>query len=167
MEDRNYWDSFSESEKQENIQYMLNNAELENVLQKWKNSKETEEDFLHFINAFIKSNDNDAGLIVAVKSNVVKPGVDNIEFLTGKQHGMVQTAATQDGKAYAMVFTSKERFQKCCNDLSGIIMFMEDVFVTLEKKEELDGIVINAGAEEIILDKMMVRAIISVFNPNL
>lgn len=46
-------------------------------------------------------------------------------------------------------------------------MFMEDVFVTLEKREELDGIVINAGTEETILDKMMMRAIISVFNPNL
>ena len=110
---------------------------------------------------------NDAGLIVAIKSDVVKPRADNIEFLTGKQHGMVQTAATQDGKAYAVVFTSKERFQNCCNDLSGIIMFMEDVFVTLEKREELDGIVINAGTEETILDKMMMRAIISVFNPNL
>ena len=39
-------------------------------------------------------------------------------------------------------------------------MFMHDLFTVVEKRKELDGIIINLEREEVFLDKMMLRAAI-------
>lgn len=54
-----------------------------------------------------------------------------------------------DGTKYVMAFTSKSRF---LDDLSGVVIPI-DVFIGMMclKKDEIDGIVINWGKEEIII----------------
>lgn len=58
-----------------------------------------------------------------------------------------------------MVFTSKEKFQKC-HDTSGFVMFIDEVFELIVDKEALDGIVINFGQEDIIFNKIMMKVVI-------
>ncbi len=65
----------------------------------------------------------------------------------------------KSGKSYAMVFTSKERFQEC-NDTSGFVMSIGELFELLVEKEELDGMVINIGQEDIAFNKCMMRVVI-------
>lgn len=69
----------------------------------------------------------------------------------------------KDGKYYAMAFTSRESFKKC-NDTSGLVMFIGDLFVLIEGMEEVNGIVLNIGREEIIFDKMLLRATLSLID---
>lgn len=99
------------------------------------------------------------GFIVAILSGNIPTGVNNIVFFTGEEKGEIHKVENSDGKSYAMVFTSKSRFQKC-NDTSGLVMFIDEVFELLEGKAELDGMVINFGSDNIIFDKIMMRAAI-------
>lgn len=158
-----FWESFSEEEKQENIEYMLQNDKLVAALRNWKIDIESVDTFLEMVEAFLDSIKRNAGLIIAIKSEVVKTGADNIEFLTGIQSGEIQRAVADNGKSYAMVFTSRKHFKECCDDLSGIILFMDEILINLEQRKEIDGIVINAGKEEVVLNKMIMRAIIGAF----
>lgn len=63
----------------------------------------------------------------------------------------------KDNQKYVMAFTSKERFQ-VCNDTSGLVMFIGDVFRVVEKKDEVQGIVLNWNKEEMVIGKDMIRA---------
>lgn len=154
------WNTFTEKEKRENIDYMLSNHELEEAIGEWKMKPEDVDTLVTMVEIFLDRIQQDAGLIIAVRSNTIKPGADNIEFATGRQRGEVQLAQGSDGKSYAMVFTSRERFRACCNELSGLVMPIDILLEHLEKRTKINGIVINADKEEVVLDKFLMRAVI-------
>ena len=58
-----------------------------------------------------------------------------------------------------MAFTSKEHFRKF-DDASGIVIFVGDIFGIIEHKKNIDGIVLNAGEEEVVLEKGLIRAVL-------
>ena len=64
----------------------------------------------------------------------------------------MKIAARKDGRKYVMAFTSKEKFKKYF-DVSGVVLPMDDLIAIIcLKKEEVDGIVINLGKKELILE---------------
>lgn len=53
-----------------------------------------------------------------------------------------------------MVYTSRNRFEESCNELSGMVMFMDIVFRKFEERKEVLGIVVNSGREKIVMGKI-------------
>lgn len=137
-------------EKKMFIDYMLNNEELEKVIQKSCENPLIYE--LLVFGAIIERCQNDAGFIVAVNSDKIPAGADNIEFYTEVTKGCEMICAgKEDGTKYVMVFTSKERFQKA-GDMSGMVMPIDDFIGVMCLKKEIDGMVINVMDEELIME---------------
>ncbi len=135
-------------EKKTFIDYMLNNEELEKAIQKGNKGEPLYQ--ISILYSIISRCKYDAGLIIAVKSSEIPVGIDNIELYTElTKHCEMHCAAMDDGTKYVMAFTSKSRF---LDDLSGVVIPI-DVFIGMMclKKDEIDGIVINWGKEEIII----------------
>lgn len=150
-----------EKDKEVFIEYMLNNAELEKLLRKWKRKRKSGESFLELITGIADRDKEQGGFILSVKSDMIPTGADNIElFLSPKYPRLdLNYVEGKDNGKYAMVFTSKERFREC-NDTSGVVMFIGDLVYLLEQKQEVDGIIINLEKEEVIFGKDWLRAII-------
>lgn len=151
----------SEEEKKECIEYMLQNDEIELALNNWEQHKNSDEYMCKVLDVIAARSEECGGFIVAILSDNIPTGVNYIALFTGEEKGEIHRVENSDGKSYAMVFTSKSRFQKC-NDTSGLVMFIDEVFDLLESKAELDGMVINFGSDDIIFDKIMMRAAICI-----
>lgn len=61
---------------------------------------------------------------------------------------------------FAMVFTSRERF-KVCNDTSGFVVFIDELFRFLISQPDIDGIMLNLKKEEAVFDKEMMKRVLS------
>lgn len=146
----------SDKEKQKLIEHMLSNGALEEAVIKWSKSKASGEDLLNIMNALAGRAAEQGGLILSVKCEEIPTGAEHIELFTADKPCKIWKVEDRDGKDHAMVFTSRERFAEC-SDTSGIVLFLDDLFILLEYKKELDGIVINLGREEVILDKFILR----------
>lgn len=53
-----------------------------------------------------------------------------------------------------MIFTSRERFKEC-DDTSGFVMFIDELFEFLGTCVGIDGVVINYKKENVVLNKEM------------
>lgn len=148
-------DEISDGEKQGFIELMLRNEGLEEAARKW-NGDSCMYAALGVLDALAARAQQYGGLIVSVRCREIPAGADNIEFFMADKYCEVCWVEDADGKRYAMVFTSRERFGEC-GDTSGVVMFMDDLLAMAEAKEELDGIVINLGSEQVVIDKPMLR----------
>jgi 2-hydroxy-3-keto-5-methylthiopentenyl-1-phosphate phosphatase len=148
----------SDEEKKEYIDYMLRNDTIEEVLKNWKRNQNSEV-LCKMLETIAAKSEECAGLILAVRSDVIPTGADNIVFFTATERGDINRVIDREGKSYAMVFTSKEKFKEC-HDTSGFVMFIDEVFELIVDKEALDGIVINFGQEDIIFNKIMMKVVI-------
>lgn len=151
-----------EKENREIIEFMLDNAVLEEKMGKWKQQEENLALFMDFVAALVKRSKNDGGLIISVKSEEISEGAENIEIFRKDKKGDINIVAGKDNLRLAMVFTSRERFQKC-GDTSGFVMFINELFEFLATQEELDGIIINFKEENIVFSKEMLRRILDFF----
>lgn len=149
----------NDKEKQECIEYMLENRDLEKTLKKWKKYKRNDDYMFEVLELLIESAKNQKGMIVAVKADNMSIESEQLDFIDiNKKYEMLYVTDKKD-KSYIMVFTSKERFKECSN-ISGVVMFMDELIVAMERRKDVNGIIINLEKEEIILDKIMLRAII-------
>lgn len=140
----------SEEEKREFIDYMLRNEELEKMIQNRNKALPFYE--ISVLSSILSSCKDDAGLIVAVSSDEIPVGVDNIELYTElTKQSVMHCAEKEDGTKYVMVFTSRNKFMGF-DTLSGVVMPIDTLIgLICLKKEETDGIVINLGKEELII----------------
>ena len=151
----------SKEKKQELLEYMLCNQSLEKSLQNWKKHKKNTDSIIDLINALADGARSDKGIIVAVNCPDIPKGAEHVDFFMADKKRNMYWVDDKNGMRYVMVFTSKERFQEC-NDISGIVVFMDELFVMIEKRKDLDGIIINLEREEVILNKVILRAVIQV-----
>lgn len=149
----------SRNERQECINYMLCNQSLEESLKAWKEHKRSDEYMIEMLQTLAGRAQDNGGMILAVQCDEIPVGADYVDFFMPNQKGSLHWVEDKNGLRFAMAFTSKKRFQEC-NDTSGVVMFMHDLFTVVEKRKELDGIIINLEREEVFLDKMMLRAAI-------
>lgn len=151
-------EKISEEEQKEYIEYMLDNDKIEKYLISWKQNQNSET-LSKMLEIIAAESEECTGLILSVNSDSIPSGADNIVLFTGTERGDIHRLIDKAGKSYAMTFTSKERFQEC-NDTSGFVMFIDELFEILVEKEELDGMVINIGQEDIAFNKFMMRVVI-------
>lgn len=146
----------AKAEKREIIEFMLDNAVLEEKMGKWKRKEEDIVLFMDFMAALIKRSREDGGLIVSVRSEEVPAGAENIEIFRKDKKGDINIVAGGEEQRFAMVFTSKKRFEKC-NDTSGFVMFIDELFGFLGTRTEIDGLIINYKEENVIFNKEMLE----------
>ena len=146
--------------KQDFIEYMLDNADLEKAMCQWNSSKKQFTDMIMVIKIIFKKCTENRGLIVSVYDDTMQTGADNIQFCDAEKERMLNTVVDQKDHVYMLGFTSKERFQAYCNDTSGIVMFMDDIFAVIDLKGEVDGIIINCGNEEVFLEKDFISSMV-------
>lgn len=149
----------AEEENRKMIEFMLDNAVLEEKMGKWKQKEEDIVLFMDFIAALIKRSREDGGLIISVKSGEVMTGAENIEIFRKDKRGDLNIVAGESGRRFAMVFTSRERFEKC-DDTSGFVMFIDELIGFLETQPEIDGCIMNYKEEDVIFNKEMLGILV-------
>lgn len=149
----------TEKEMKEALDVMLDNASIEEELQRWKQEEGNPILMMELLEAVTKRAKEEGGLIVSVKSDGVPAGAENIEFFQKEKNGDVNIITDNYDRHFAMVFTSKERF-KLCDDTSGFVMFIDELFTFLGERPEIDGMMINWKKEDVVFDKEMMRTVL-------
>mgnify|MGYP001117775987 FL=1 len=116
--------AIADDEKREIIEFMLDNAALEEKMGKWKQKEEDILLFMDFTAALVRRSREDGGLIISVESGEVPPGAENIEIFRKDKKGDVNIVIGENKQHLAMIFTSRERFKEC-DDTSGFVMFID------------------------------------------
>lgn len=156
-----WWNGMSEDEQEVFMDYMLDNVGLEKAIRRWNSNPKNTDIFMEMIYTFVDRINDSGAFIVALESDVIKVGVENIEFATGNKGGIIASAiSVKENKEYAMLYTDKKYFESNCNDLSGLVMFIDDILEYIEKRKDIAGLVINAGKDDIILGKTFIRIIL-------
>lgn len=81
--------AIADDEKREIIEFMLDNAALEEKMGKWKQKEEDILLFMDFTAALVRRSREDGGLIISVESGEVPPGAENIEIFRKDKKGDV------------------------------------------------------------------------------
>ena len=146
--------AIADDEKREIIEFMLDNAALEEKMGKWKQKEEDILLFMDFTAALVRRSREDGGLIISVESGEVPPGAENIEIFRKDTKGDVNIVIGENKQHLAMIFTSRERFKEC-DDTSGFVMFIDELFEFLGTCAGIDGVIINYKKENVVLNKEM------------
>lgn len=134
------------------------NEIIEETLAKWK---EDTQDVGYIAAAYKSIIDRDrecGGFIVSVESGNVPAGADHVEFFNGGKPLKLNKAKGSYDDRYLLVFTTRDRFREC-NDTAGVVMFIREAFSLLRDIEGVDGIVINIGKEEVVINKHDMKVI--------
>lgn len=134
------------------------NEVIEKALEEWKHNRENIGDMASIYKSITDRDRKYGGLIVSVESGSVPAGADNVEFFNGDKPVKLNKVRDSDDEKYLLVFTSRERFREY-NDTAGVVMFIREVFSLLADIEGVNGIVINMGKEEIIINKCVMKMI--------
>lgn len=151
---------FTEKEKQEAMEHILDNVSIERELQRWKEEEENPALMRRLLDAVVQRAREDGGLIISVKSGDVPAGAENIELFRAEKKGDINFIAGSCNHRFAMVFTSRERFE-ACGDTSGFVMFIDDLFQFLTEQPDIDGMMLNLKKEEAVFDKEMMKAVLA------
>lgn len=151
----------AEKEKREIIEYMLNNTVIEEKVQSWKQQIQNPVLIKELLELLAERAVDDGGLIVSVKSNEISAGEKNIEIFAADKKGDINIIEGKGKLRLAMAFTSRERFKKC-NETAGFVMFIDDLFAFLENSPDIEGMILNFGAENAVIDKEMMRAVLEI-----
>ena len=128
------------------------NEIIEEALTNWNDNPNDVEKLAYVYKALLDRDKECGGLIVSVESGKIPAGSENVKYFNGAEEIKVLKVSGSFDDEYLMVFTSRERFKEC-NETAGVVMFIRSVFSLLIKVEGVDGIVINIGKEEMILNK--------------
>lgn len=150
----------TEKETQEAMAHILDNLPIEQELQRWKQEEENPVLMRKLLDVVAQRAKDDGGLIVSVKSDEVLRGAENIELFQADKKGDVNVVSSNGNYRFAMVFTSRERF-KVCNDTSGFVVFIDELFRFLISQPDIDGIMLNLKKEEAVFGKEMMKKVLS------
>lgn len=128
------------------------NEVIEDALANWKEDSEDSYAMAYVYKAILERDNQCGGLIISVKDDSILAGADNIKYYNGSEQITLNKVKGLYDDHYLLVFTSRERFKEC-NETAGVVMFIREAFYLLAQVEGVDGIVLNIGKEEIILNK--------------
>lgn len=150
----------SPQDKQQFMEYMLLNADMEIALKKWKRHKRDDDTIMALLQAIADRTNLYGGVIVSVTSNLIPAGVENVTLFTADHSCDLNYIEGKKGKKYVLIYTSKDKFKTSGDPASGLVMFLEDVLKFVEGDGDIDGIVINYNSEEAVFDKILIRAVL-------
>ncbi len=153
------WDKLNIQQKQIYIEKILDNKYLENALVNLKNNKNDVLVFAETVKTLAWCIENNRGIVLAVDGCNIGKGQFNLDLIYDEVDGDVQCGTGEDGKNYAIVFTSREKFNKKFPEYSGGVLFWNHALEFFIKLEKLAGIIINPGENEIVLPKDVLIAI--------
>lgn len=156
------WDKLNIQQKQIYIEKILDNKYLENALVNLKNNKNDVLVFAETVKTLAWCIENNRGIILAVEGCNIGKGQFNLDLIYDEVDGDVQCGTGEDGKRYAMVFTSREKFNKEFPEYSGGVLFWNHALEFFTQYDELDGIIINPGENQLVLPKDVLMGIVVV-----
>lgn len=134
------------------------NEVIEKALAKWKDNQLDICDIASVYKSIVDRDREYGGLIVSVECGDIPAGSENVQFYNGGKKINLNKTKDSDDNYYFLVFTSREKFQKF-NETAGAVMFIQYVFSLLTNIEGVEGIVMNMGSEEVILNKKVMKMI--------
>ena len=134
------------------------NEVIEKALAKWKDNQLDICDIAAAYKSIIDRDRECGGFIVSVESGNVQAGADHVEFFNGGKPLKLNKAKGSYDEQYLFVFTTRDRFREC-NDTAGVVMFIREAFTLLKDIEGVDGIIINIGKEEVVINKHDMKVI--------
>lgn len=146
---------FDDDEKKKFIEMMLNNDELENKVRMYSKKKSDENRLFDLLKMLAQRNAENGGLIIAA----IKMGEDDRLQCFDAQNSKpikISYITNHKNQKYAMVFTSKEKFDKY-KDLTGHVMFVDQAVSLIENNLAISGMIINMETDNVILDKVALR----------
>lgn len=162
----------SKEERQQYIDYMLENKDMEEILQRWNEAKVEVIETFDVTKKLLEKCKGNRGLIVAIECQEMESDVENIKLYILKddfpdKKFLMNMAVNKVGKKYLTVFSTKERFQQFSqkNDgIMGILMFIDDIFRFVLLQDKVDGIVLNLAEEEVMLDKDVLKLVLEIYD---
>lgn len=162
----------SKEERQQYIDYMLENKDMDETLQRWNKAKDEVIETFDVTKKLLEKCKVNRGLIVAIECQEMESDVDNIKLYIFRddlpdEKFLMNMAVNKDGKKYLTVFTTKERFREFTqkNDgIMGILMFVDDIFRFVLLQDKVDGIVLNLAEEEVMFDKDVLKLVLEIFD---
>ena len=152
------FENFTESERQQFMEYMLDNKSLEDAIK----AVDKRNNLIGFIEQLAQNDKDSKGLILAIipESRELAGTYQLFDF---KPHNMAFVTNKEDEK-FLMLFTNEKAFNKH-PDLQGLLYFIKDIFQVALNKEEINGVAFNIDSEyEILIDKFTIRAVLSLLD---
>lgn len=146
---------FDNEEKKKFIELMLKNDELENKIRLYSKKKSDENRLFDLLKMLAQRNMENGGLIIAATPMGEDDRLQCFDAQNSKPI-KISYITSQNNQKYAMVFTSKKKFDKC-RDLTGHVMFVDQAVSLIENNPLISGIIINMETDNVILDKMALR----------
>ena len=149
------FEDFSEDERQQLIQYMLDNKPLEDAIKEVA----VHNDLLKLIDVLVQNDKDNKGLILGlIPSSKEFMGI--YQIFDGKHYDLT-FVENQEGRKFLMLFSSEEAFFKHPN-LQGLLYFVRDILQVALDKVEIEGVAFNVDSEyEVLIDKFTIRAVLS------
>lgn len=152
------FEGFSEDEKKQLIQYMLDNQPLDDAIKEVA----IKDDLLKLVTVLVQNDKNSKGLILGILPES-KEFAGTYKIFDEKHYDLTFVEDTE-GKKFLMLFTSPKAFSKHPN-LQGLLYFIKEVLQIALDKEEIYGVAFNIDSEyEILIDKLTIRAVISLLD---
>ena len=120
------------------------NEVIEKALAKWKDNQLDICDIAAVYKSIVDRDREYGGLIVSVECGDIPAGAENVQFYNGDKKINLNKTKDSDDNYYFLVFT---------------VMFIQYVFTLLTNIEGVEGIVMNMGSEEVILNKSVMKMI--------
>ena len=150
--------------KQTSINDALNNSKLEDALVNMKNNSDDMNTLIELVHMFAQRIKDAGGFLLPLTDSTIEPGVENIDFIESDFKGDLCVVPTDEGTEMGIAFTSVDKFEgqlyNFANDkVSGGILLISTAleFFTFDKR--FDGLVINPGTDEVVLNKETVTAL--------
>lgn len=152
------FESFSEDEQKQLIQYMLDNQPLDDAIKEVA----VNNDLLKLIDVLVQNDKDNKGLILGLIPSS-KDLMGTYRLFDGRHYDLT-FVENQEGKKFLMLFSSEGAFFKHPN-LQGLLYFVRDILQVALDKEEIDGVAFNVDSQyEILIDKFTIRAVISLLD---
>lgn len=149
-------EQYSQEEMAVYIDYILQNDELEKAVSKWAKHPKSDNNLMGVIEALVRRDKECGGLIISVECDEIPTGAENIVLFSKSRQYYMHRVEGLEGHHYIMVFTSKKKFKEC-EDTSGVVMFIKELFAYIEQHEDLDGIIFNLEKEGMVCGKDFLR----------
>lgn len=155
---------FGDEEKKKFIELMLENNELENKVRMYSKKKSDEKRLFDLLKMLAQRNVENGGLIIAATPMGESDRLQCFDAQNSKPIKMAYITNNKNQK-YAMVFTSKKKFDKY-RDLTGHVMFVDQAVGLIENNPAINGIIINMETDNVLLDKMALRILKMMISEN-
>lgn len=158
--DKNFWDNLNNGEKEEILDYMVTNYSLDSALRNLNYDRENIDVLLDAMEVMAKSIKTYRGLILLLRESNLQCLNNRLDLITDITEGEVGCLQEDDGDKFACVFTTKETFSRYKTKHYGGVIKINDLLDFIIHEDEVDGIVVNPGEDDMILDKSILAGFV-------